>query len=160
MKTPRKIIAIVRLKKTEIPQTIISVRTYLPILRSFGVCSSNWPMRIFPKAYMMLTMATSNHSDSVVHILNILFFNFLFSRKLLVPISVSIEVYKALTLISVFNNKVKRSSGKRCLFLFFPELWRCKSCKLFKYGIERCFWIKAGIKAYRQDRIIFVFGVQ
>ena len=52
----------------EIKQTSIVVTTYLITFLNLGVRSSKWPNSILPNANIMLTMATSNHKDSVVHI--------------------------------------------------------------------------------------------
>ena len=67
-------------KKTEIPHTIVRIKRYLPTLRSFGVRSSKCPITILPTANTILTMAISNQSDSVVHIVNSVFRCFYFPR--------------------------------------------------------------------------------
>lgn len=63
-----KAMAVILPKYVESVHMIIRVSAYFPIRLSFGVCSSNCPNKILPAAYTILTIATSNQSDSVAHI--------------------------------------------------------------------------------------------
>lgn len=55
------------------PQMSTVVSMYLPTLFNLGVRSSKWPIVIFPRANMILTIAISNQSDPVVNITYVLF---------------------------------------------------------------------------------------
>jgi len=111
MKRPSTVIDSDLPNKTEIPQIINSINRYLPTLRIFGVCSSNCPITILPIANMMLTIAISNHSDSVDHI-TFLFFGILCSYCLM-------SFLWCYNIISSFNNESMFSFFSASIMLGF-----------------------------------------
>ena len=66
---------------TEIKQTIKVVKRYFATFRILGVRSSKSPNNMFPNANMILTIATSNHKESVVHICFLFFFDLILRER-------------------------------------------------------------------------------